>query len=237
MKLSEVFNQLAYGELSQLALVDQATGLIATSKYPVLTAHTNMGLTALYKRFALKEGRLLLPLRAKQTSYLLRSDENVRVEYGAEDFEDDILKVEKVMTHTGVELGLNDGSDPYGCTTPSATVLRVPLVVVNQGPDLPQHLITSRLEVLYRANHLKITIPATGLVPAVVSLELPDSHLEPLLLFIASRIHNPIGMTNEFHAGNSYFAKYEAACARLENDGLEIDQGSQNTRARKGGWV
>ena len=237
MKLSEVFDQLAYGELSQLALVDPNTGTIDTGKYPALVAHTNLGLTALYKRFALKEGRLLLPLRAKQTSYLLRSDENIRVEYGAEDFEDDILKVEKVMTHTGVELGLNDGSDPYGCTTPSATVLRVPLVVVNQGPDLPQHLITSRLEVLYRANHLKITIPATGLVPTVVSLELPDSHLEPLLLFIASRIHNPIGMTNEFHAGNSYFAKYEAACARLENDGLEIDQGSQNIRARRNGWV
>lgn len=237
MKLSEVFDQLAYGELSQLAIVDPNTGVIAVGKYPVLAAHTNLGLSALYKRFALKEGRLLLPLRAKQTTYLLKSDENVRVEYGAEDFEDDILKVEKVMTHTGVELGLNDGSDPYGCTTPSATVLRVPLVVVNQGPDLPEHLITSRLEVVYRANHLKITVPATGLVPTAVSLELPDSHLEPLLLFIASRLHNPIGMSNEFHAGNSYFAKYEAACARLEDDGLEIDQGSQNIRARQNGWV
>lgn len=237
MKLSDIFNQLAYGELSQVSLVDETTGLINVTKYPAMVAHTNMGLTALYKRFALKENRLLLPLRAGQVSYPLSSDENVQVEYGAEDFEDDILKVEKVSTVEGYELGLNDSSDIYGCTTPSATVLRVPLVIANNGPDLPDELITSSLEVVYRANHPKIVIPTSGLVPAKVNIELPDSHLEPLLLYIASRVHNPIGMSNEFHAGNSWFAKYEAACARLENDGLEVDQGSQNTRAQRNGWV
>ena len=68
-------------------------------------------------------------------------------------------------------------------------------------------------------------------------MELPDAYLEALLYFVASRINNPIGMTNEFHAGNSYAAKYEQECARLEMLNLEVDQGYQNTRLRAGGWV
>lgn len=237
MKLSDIFSQLAYGELSQVSLVDQGTGLISTTKYAPVVAHVNMGLTALYTRFHLKESRLILPLRAGQVSYPLHSDEDIRVEYGAEDFENDILKVEKVLTDAGIELGLNDASDIYGCMTPSAAVLRVPLVLVNKGPDLPADLMTDSLELVYRAGHPRIVIPSSGLLPAKVNIELPDSHLMALLLYVASRVHNPIGMSNEFHAGNSYYAKYEAECARLGHDGLGVDQGSHNTRAGRGGWV
>ena len=237
MKLSDIFAQLAYGELSQVALVDANTGLLSEAKYPAVLAHVTLGLTALYTRFNLKENRLVLPLRARQVSYALHSSEDIRVAFGEEDFNDDVLKVEKVLTSAGIELGLNDASDPFGCTTPSTAVLRVALAVVNKGPDLPADLITDSLELVYRANHPRIVIPASGLAPARVNIELPDSHLEPLLLYVASRVHNPIGMSNEFHAGNSWYAKYEAACARLENEGLEIDRGSQNTRAGRGGWV
>jgi len=68
-------------------------------------------------------------------------------------------------------------------------------------------------------------------------VQLPDSHLEALLFFVASRVNNPIGMTNEFNAGNSYAAKFEAACQALEEQGLQVDQDSQNTRLHRGGWV
>ena len=77
MKLSDIFSQLAYGELSQVSLVDQGTGLISTTKYAPVVAHVNMGLTALYTRFHLKESRLILPLRAGQVSYPLHSDEDI----------------------------------------------------------------------------------------------------------------------------------------------------------------
>ena len=236
MKLSDIFSQLAYGELSQLALVDSTTGLIDVARYAPLVAHTNLGLTALYKRFHLKESRLSFALVSNQVNYSLSSQESILGE-GGEDFNDDILKVERVNTDGGVELGLNDASDPYGCTTPSAAVLRVPLALVNKVPGLPTDLVTDNLEVIYRANHPIIVYSGSSFNPARVEVELPYTHLEPLLLFIASRIHNPIGMSNEFHAGNSYAAKYEQSCARLEHDGLEVDQGSQNTRAHSKGWV
>lgn len=236
MKLAEVFAQLAYGELSQVSLVDQATGRIAVSKYAPMVGHVNLGLSALYKRFHLKEGRLRFKLRHSQVRYLLSSDEDIVAE-GDDDFNDDILKVEQVFTAEGKALGLNDSSNPYACATPSAAVLRVPLALANKSLNLPAELLTDALEVVYRANHPKLVYTSSSFNPNNIELELPDSHLEPLLLFIASRVHNPIGMSNEFHAGNSWYAKYEAACARLENEGLEVDQGSQNSRARRNGWV
>jgi hypothetical protein len=57
------------------------------------------------------------------------------------------------------------------------------------------------------------------------------------LYFVASRVHNPIGMTNEFHAGNSYAAKYEQACMLLDMKNLQVDQGSENTKLRDRGFV
>ena len=68
-------------------------------------------------------------------------------------------------------------------------------------------------------------------------IELPYSHLEALLYFIASRVHNPIGMANEFHAGNSWAAKYEHECVRLEQLNLRVDQGEDNTNFCRNGWI
>ena len=46
MKLSEVFNQLAYGELAQLKITDLVNGVVGAESYPALIAHVNMGLNA-----------------------------------------------------------------------------------------------------------------------------------------------------------------------------------------------
>lgn len=239
MKLSDIFSQLSYGELSQLALVDATTGLIDPAKYAPLVAHVNLGLTALYKRFPLKENRLSFALQASRVSYPLstQGDVNFLDNGSGEDFNDDILKIEQVLTSNGVVLSLNDASDPYSCFTPSSTTLRVPLAMVTTAGALPPRMMTNALQVVYRANHPIIVYSGANFAPSRIEVELPYSHLEPLLLFVASRVNNPIGMSNEFHAGNSYAAKYEAACARLENDGLEVDQGSQGNRLQQSGWV
>ena len=236
MKLSEVFSQLAYGELSQLALADIDTGLILPAKQGQVVAHMNLGLTALYTRFHLKENRLKVKLVPGQANYPLTEDAGV-IPLLDEEFLGDVLKIQQVFTDTQEELGLNNAADPHSCFTPSPSVLRVPLLLANKGPDLPEHLLTDTLEVVYRAAHFPLVYKGSGFNPSRIELELPTTHLEPLLLYVASRAHNPIGMTNEFHAGNSWYAKYEAACARLEHVGMAVDQGSQNTRAGRGGWV
>lgn len=248
MKLQEVFDQLTMGELSQLSIGGNEAGVINPANYNRLVPHVNLALTALYKRFPLKENRFTLELQSNRTVYSLTSKyavssrssrETVRYikDSLAVPFTDDIHKIEKVVASTGYEFSLNDESDEYGVFTPSATVLRVSLDVADQVMDLPDELKTTMVEVVYRANHPLIIADGADLEPDLIELELPYSHLEPLLLFIASRVHTPTGMTNEANLGNTYYAKYESACQQIELTNLRVDQGSQNSRLYRNGWV
>jgi hypothetical protein len=248
MKLQEIFDQLSNGEFPQLSIGGQPAGVINENNYARVLGHVNLALTALYTRFTLKEGELTLQLQPGKTKYELhssfavnvrRSQEAVRyiIDTADDPFVDDIIKVERVLTDGGVELALNDEKNKYSVTTPSALVLKVPAVMVSEIEEPPEDLMTDTLKVVYRANHPKLVMGVGYFDPARVDVQLPDTHLEPLLYYVASRVNNPVGMTNEFHAGNSYFAKYEAACQALEGKGIQVDQGSGNTRATRNGWV
>lgn len=220
MKLAEIFTYLSSGELSQLAMGQQTYGETSEKNFGYLITSINLGLTALHKRFLLKKSHIKFALSTEGTVYDLKRA--------------DILKIEQVLTEEGQELGVNDSNLPYSCTTPQLGVLSVPEVIVNKGPDLPEAYITDVLRVVYRADHARIPLEVD---PETYEVGLPYSHLEALLYFVASRVHNPIGMTNEFHAGNSWAAKYEQECSRLEQQGIQIDNGESNSRLSAGGWV
>lgn len=251
MKLLDIFNQLSHGEFSQMNLsggLDENPGEIKPAYYNTVLSHVNLGLTALHKRFNLKEGRVLLELQPGMFSYSFRSAyaksntfslEPVKYidDTKWEPFRDNLLKIERVYTESNYELGLNDLSDRYSLFTSSDTVLRVPDLIVNKDMSLHKSLITDTLTVVYRANHFIVNEDNGGDDPEDMEIDLPYTHLEALLYFIASRVHNPMGMQNEFHSGNSYAAKYEQECMRLEEHNLRIDQGSQNTRFYDRGWV
>jgi len=250
MKLQEVFDQLTSGELSQLSIGGEGAGVINEDNWTKVINHINLGLTALYKRFLLKEGTLKLELHDDITTYILHSRFAVNVRRSSEEiryiidtvdskFTDDIFKVERVITDNEheFELRLNDRSNKYSVFTPTMTSLVVPSDICTGAADLPDELKTDHLMIKYRANHKPIVVGLGYFDPVQYELELPPSHLEALLLFVASRVHNPIGMSNEFHAGNSYWAKYERACQELELQNITVDQGSQNDRLHSKGWV
>lgn len=250
MKLKEIFDQLTYGELSQMELggMNNDSPGIEPSRYPMVINHINLGLNALYQRFPLKENSVKVELLPGVYTYTLNSrfSENSMVSFEDvffikdtedEPFQDDLIKVERVYTDTGRELGLNDENDSLAIITPSLQSIRVPEAIVNQSLDLPKELITKKLKVVYRANHPMLRTSGT-INPSNIEVELPYSHLEALLYFVASRLHNPIGMTNEFHAGNSYAAKYEMVCQRLEAQNIRADQFNlSSSRLERGGWV
>lgn len=248
MNLKEVFDQFAYGELSQLSIGGQPAGVINEQNYERLLIHVNPGLTDLYKRFLLKKSELKLDLVPLQTLYRLHSDYSVHnqrlasvtkyiLDEAKARFKNDILKIEQVFTDDGVELALNDGANRYSLDTPSLTALRVPEDIVNQVSGLPDCYKTVQLRVVYRADHPRIVSQMGFLDPTRIELELPPSHLLALCFFVASRVNNPVGMANEFHAGNSYYAKYLSECADLERQSLEIEEIPSNDRLYRGGWV
>ena len=248
MRLQEIFDALSSGELSQISIGGGSMGEISEENYPKLLTHVNLGLTALYKRFDLKIGHMtVVPIQDRE-DYLLdskfvigntKSREAFRyIEQDIYDpFKDDLLKVLKVSTVGGVDLPLNQEGNPYSVKTLTTTRLFIPKVLVNQGPELPEELRSPKFKIEFRANHPRLIVPLGYFDPKRVTVQLPHAYMEALLMFIASRVHAPIGMSGETQVGNVWFSRYEAECTRLEHEGLDIDLLGDNDRLQRGGWV
>lgn len=137
-----------------------------------------------------------------------------------------------------MELPLNTEANKYSCFTPSLKLLTVAKAIVDKASDLPDGLKTDALEVVYRANHVKIIVRESYFDPKRVQLELPDTHLEPLLYFVAARISAPYGQAQfEGLASNNYMGKYEAACIRLTNQDPIHEKESGTDKLRSRGFV
>ncbi len=250
MKLSYVFEQLMYGELAMVAMAGNEDQDVKEKNYRALGSHVEMGLTALYKRFNLKYGEITVklvpdifvyPLQSKYAVNEKRSTEVVRfiMDTVTNPYKDDILKILSVSTDKKCEFPMNNYTNDYSLFTPTMDTLRVPEDVVTNTTMTPEHYRTQTLRVKYQADHPRFmpSIQQSFFDPELTNIELPDAHLQALLYFVASRVNNPIGMGQEFNAGNNWAAKYEQECLRLEFDGNEINDSATQDRARRNGWV
>ncbi|MCZ3125909.1 hypothetical protein NYZ29_17295 [Acinetobacter baumannii] len=240
MKLSDIFDQLAYGELSQLALV--ADGEIIPKDVNRIIAQVNMGLAELHKRFMLKRKTLTLqalddviryPLLSKyaeskgaELPYILDKDEP---------FSDDIIEILSVHDENGRELALNTHQamrNEYSVPevfTPAFNILRFA-----EDP-------VGKYTVTYKAGHpqlAKIT-DVQGFDPSKVDIELPMTHLEALLFYIASRVITPINgtMNGAPQEGMNYAQRFEQACMLLLQQGLDVEESRESSRFVRNGFV
>jgi hypothetical protein len=245
MKLREIFDQLAFSELAQLNGINTATGLIEEKSYDRVLSAISLGLTALHSRFCLKEEELTIQLVPNKTNYIIQNSYAVSsgnvgayiLDSVESPYKNTLLKVERVQTDIGLELSLNDDIDIYSIHTPNMNTIKVHVDMTNQLVDLPSYLITPTLKVIYRANHFILPLGFNGYDPDKVEIDLPYAYVEALLYFVGSRLHNPMGLVNDFNAGNNYAAKYERACQDIERNNIRVDQDNQNTRIARGGWV
>lgn len=212
MTLNDIFDQLSYGELAQVVMGTGDTGKVPEAERLRIAASVQLGLTALHKRFLLKEQTVQVDLVENQQSYILDVP--------------DILMIERVYDDDGCELMLNVMNDERSIRTPTHRSLLV-----------PDGLATAFLKVVYRANHPEFNNIYVEALPSKVKVDLPMTHLEPLLYYVASRVLNPVGMVSEFHEGNNYSTKYEASCQRLEQLNMRVDTQESNTRLCRNGWV
>lgn len=213
MTLQEVFDHLSYGELSQLHIGgSEDAGITEENRYRIVT-HVNLGLTALHKRFFLRRGEAQVYVSPGMSSYT--------VEQG------DLFKIEQVHTADGCELGIGEGN-ANSVTLDSFNTLRVPLEIRMKGEPLT---------VVYRADHPTIDKRMAARDPERIQINLPPTHLEALLYFVASRLFNPLGGSVESHEGNNYARKYEAECRALENGGMQISEQRGQTKFERNGWV
>lgn len=224
MKLKEIFELLSSGEFSQLSIGGADQGVINESNQARVIGHLQLGLTSLYTRFNLKERRISFPINPNADTYAIQAD--------------DLLRIEKVLLDSGTELKLNDGADPFSCFTPSMRSIRLPKAVVKQENGIPEELLTTNATVVYRANHPKIMSSSGFVNIETKTVEIPMTHLQALLYFVAARAHTPMGMANtEGQVGNNWFQYYEAECQRLATGGFQIAPVEEPDRLRSNGWV
>lgn len=246
MKLSEIFQLLTTGEMSQLYKGNDNKEILDESYFKAIGNSVQLGLNALYTRFNLKQNQLELRLIPGKRDYTLQSryadqnqcNEDVKWIADTEDapFKDDILKILQVITPLGLDLDVNNYANQYSCTTPSMNVLRIPNAMANQTISTPDEMKAQSLQVVYKANHPAIIPNRDWFNPDRIEVELPYSHVTALLYFVASRAHNPVGMGTEFNSGNQWYQKYELECQRLMLSGQYVDEDSELPRLRRKGF-
>lgn len=253
MKLSEIYDQLAYGELRQLAIGDgplgdatAGTGIPAAS-YSKILPFVKQGLTEIHKRMLLKEKTMTVTLQTDQLTYLLgigyavsNTSSTLTPKYitdtVAVPFEDDLMRIERVYgTLDAVEykIPMNEIDNVKAIRTPSYDTLIIP----SDTDEAPWLLETTTLRVVYRADHPVISTPIANAAPSVVDIFLPRTHVQALVWYVASRLMNPKGLTNEFHEGNNYFMKFEAEIASLKTDGMQVDTLEENYKLDNRGFA
>lgn len=210
MLLSDLFQYLSNGELSQFAIGTDNSGKIAEKDYEKVIGYINLGLTNLYTRLPIKQAQVILQLSAA-TQYILPTA--------------DVIKIEEIYSEAGEALPLNDSVNDKSLFTPAHNVVQVPNPV--EG---------SRIAVLYRANHPKI--PAKrGIDPQAISLDIPMTLVEPLMAYVVSRLMQSRGTAESISEANAYLQRYEMLVQQLQLSGaLSVDRPT-NTKLRERGWV
>lgn len=244
MNLETIFDQLELGELAQISLTERVNGELPASSKKSLATHINMALTALHKRFLLKEEAVTIALQPGQYAYVLssrfaesntRSDVDVKYILDLDDpFKDTVLSIHAVTDDLGDDLLLDH---PTRIESLKRTSYRT--IVLPAKSDRFKHPLdySETMTVIYQANHRQLTDMDLVYPANMIDIDLPETHLEPLVYYVASRVMNPIGLNEEFHAGNNYAAKYEESCRQLEDQGFGMSAPGQDHQFSRGGWV
>jgi len=246
MLLSELFDQLTYGELSQLEYSGADNQGLLIEDHKRIIPHINLALTELYKRFPLRKEEVIIHCQDHiQTYYLTykyaatNKQSDVKYKYIHDSifqpFNDNVLKIERVFNEDGQELHLNE-TDPYIIQTETLQQSRKAWSVntpTYNSIQIPYPMETNSLLVEYRADHEKI--PKDNLYPDEIEIDIPSALLEALLQYIASRAYTSLG-GDSAQEGNNFMTKFEASVIKVEQLGLVNSDNTTNQKLEVNGW-
>jgi len=236
MKLTEIFQALEYGELSnQSSLVEIVTG-VKPEHYNRVISYINMGLHNLHERFNIRVGDVYIQMQDGMSEYHLnskysRSNSNSTepvkyiIDSVYQPYRDDAIKIMEVYTEIGEPLPINDRTEDKSVFTPSQLSIQVPW-------NVPGDVIN----VIYRASHPLIDLKNYNDV-GEVEVDLPRSYLEPLLYFIAYKHFAAVGGQSATPTSLGFFQKYQARCQEIELNGVTNQDNSASTDFQRNNWV
>ena len=226
MKLSEVYDQLAYGELRQIVLGTGDMTInnigIPQAKQQEILPFVVLGLTEIHKRFKLREGRATLPLIEGQSAYSLAT---------ATDFMQ-VEAITGIWDKKDIDIPINLGFK-HGITTPTYNTLTVP-TDVNDAPWLRE---TTELIISYRADHPVIDVNIANAAASIVDIFLPSMYLQALIYYISARVTSSLGGSEGYIETDSYQAKFEYQCSLLVKDSFNVEREMPDNKLALRGWI
>ena len=236
MNVQELFQQLSYGELSNLSMAQQVPGQISADQQAKVLMAVNDALKRLYSRFVLSEKDIIIELQAGVTNYhlLSRYAESAYIPGGQisypyikdltkEPFKEDVIRILSVFSSTGHELPLNDVNHSASVFTPQLNVLQVPYPVQGQA-----------IAVLYQA------LPEKLLIENYPSQQIliPDTLEEALKAYVGYKIFAAINSQEATVKAADFLGIYESICSEVEaKDLVSNSVSSTNRRFAMGGWI
>lgn len=220
MKISSLFRELSFGELSNLSISSSGSGEILQAKWPQLIHYTNDGLMALHTRFVLSEKELVIELDEGITEYVLSSKHSETI--GTDDdlyikdtveapFKDDAILILGVWDTTG-KRSLNDSDDPTSLFTPKPLTLQVPEPIAGRP-----------MSVIYQASHPKLDDVVPDEDPETLleqEIELPQYLHGALRQWVAYKVFSHMNGQENIMKGQEYLAAYDGICAGVEQRDL-----------------
>lgn len=221
MKLTTIFSQLETSELKQLNCIDPATGKIKTDQYQAIVDVMNQGLVDLHTRFKLKVGSVTVPIDPLVGTYdLSKFDPNVKGRFlQLHDVRDECDRV--------VQTG---GFGQHCVNFISSMLMVVPEVLRTVYP-------VKQITVQYRALPAKVGDCYGDIDPELIDVDLPVPYVWALCLYIASRLHTPVGLQDGTYRVNTFLSLYTAECSRLKDENVELDYQQDMGHLQRGGWA
>lgn len=221
MRLMTVFSQLETSELNQLSCIDQATGKIKPEKYQAIVDVMNQGMVDLHTRFKLKVGTVTVPIVSDQAQYdLTEFDPNVRGRFlQLHDVRDECDRVLPTGGYGGHHINFV-----------SSLLMVVPEILRTTHP-------IRQVVVQYRALPSKIGGCDCDIDPEFDEVDLPQPYVWALCLYIASRLHTPVGLQDGTYRVNAFLGLFNAECKRLQETNLDLDYQQDLGHLRRGGWA
>lgn len=234
MNLSELFQDLSFGELSSLALADSGTGLITDAGKERVIRFANDALLKLYGRFVLKQNDVVIELSESITNYHLlkefaQSQSGISAQTTLyiqdtveEPFQEDVLRIMSVFSDAKGELPLNDENDHRSVFTPQPLVIQVPDVKVGNA-----------LSITYQSKPELLT-----LADLTQEVPLPRVLHSAMRSWIAYRAFAQINTQEAVGIAQMHQQAYEGECAEVvDRDLLGQSVSQANKRFRQNGWV
>lgn len=210
MRVGELFDVLASGELNNLSLVKDYK--VVPNKEEVVLRSINLGLTDLFTRFVLRKNSQVF--EDLEQNYLIHQN-HFYLNH------DDFVEILNVYLDDRLLVLDVDYQMPQ----------------VNMVHLLVEYNFDSRLKVVYKAKHPMITKHQIG--DLNYQIELPYSYMNALVLFMGSRLYSSIvnQLDGDLNESNRYLQRYHDEIAMLTNQGIDVDKLDEHSWFSDRGFV